>query len=178
MKLTSDNETLAENKVLILYILDKLDKPINNESLLKLVLSVQEMNYFYFQQFLLDLLENKYIIGYTKDEDTMYKITDSGKNTLSLTNDLLPGILKLNIDNALKIGVEEVQNSSHAVSEFIPRSEDDFIVKCKLIKNNITIFEIKLSANSREQAKLIAEKWENNNQEIYPIVMELLTKKD
>lgn len=178
MKLTSDSETLAENKVLILYILDKLDKPINNESLLKLVLSVQEMNYFYFQQFLLDLLENKYIIGYTKEDDTMYKITDSGKNTLSLTNDLLPGILKLKIDNALKTGVEEVQNSIHAISEFIPRSEDDFIVKCKLIENNVTVFEIKLSADSREQAKLIAEKWENNNQEIYPIVMELLTKKD
>lgn len=178
MKLTSDSETLAENKVLILYILDKLDKPINNDSLLKLVLSIQDMNYFYFQQFLLDLLENKYIIGYTKDDDTMYKITDSGRNTLSLTNDLLPGILKLKIDNALKTGVEEVQNSAHAVSEFIPRSEDDFIVKCKLIENNITIFEIKLSANSREEAKFIAEKWENNNQEIYPIVMELLTKKN
>lgn len=178
MKLTSDSETLAENKVLILYILDKLDKPINNDNLLKLVLSIQDMNYFYFQQFLLDLLENKYIIGYTKDDDTMYKITDNGRNTLSLTNDLLPGILKLKIDNALKTGVEEIQNSSYAVSEFIPRSEDDFIVKCKLIENNVTIFEIKLSANSREQAKLIAEKWENNNQEIYPIVMELLTKKD
>ena len=46
MKLTSDNETLAENKVLILYILNKLNKPINNDSLLKLVLSIQDMNYF------------------------------------------------------------------------------------------------------------------------------------
>ena len=29
-------------------------------------------HYFYFQQFLLDLLENKYIIGYTKEDKTMY----------------------------------------------------------------------------------------------------------
>ena len=61
MKLTQDSETLAENKVLILYILDKLNKPIHTDSLLSLVLEVQEMNYFYFQQFLLDLLENQYI---------------------------------------------------------------------------------------------------------------------
>ena len=87
MKLTEDSETLAENKVLILYILDKLNKPISNESLLKLVLSIQEMNYFYFQQFLLDLLDNQYIIGYTKDDKTMYKITDAGKETLNLTDD-------------------------------------------------------------------------------------------
>ena len=61
MKLTSDNNTLAENKVLILYILNRLTEPINNDALMQLVLSIQDMNYFYFQQFLLDLLENKYI---------------------------------------------------------------------------------------------------------------------
>ena len=178
MKLTSDSETLAENKVLILYILNKLNKPINNDNLLKLVLYVQDMNYFYFQQFLLDLLENKYIIGYTEEETTMYKITDKGKETLLLTNDLLPGIIKLKVDTALKVRVDEVQNKLHATSDFIPKNEDDFTVKCKLIENNIDVFEIKLSASSREQAKFIAEKWESNYSEIYAIVMELLTRKE
>ena len=67
MKLTSDNETLAENKVLILYILNKIDKPVSNDELLQLVLSIEDMNYFYFQQFLLDLLENKYIETYKEN---------------------------------------------------------------------------------------------------------------
>lgn len=177
MKLTEDSEKLAENKVLILYILDKLNKPINNESLLHLVLSVQDMNYFYFQQFLLDLLEDKYVIGYTKEEKTMYKITDLGRETLSLTEDLLPGITKLKIDTALKTEVDEVQNYNHAVSEFIPRNENEFLVKCKLIQNNMTTFELNLKANSREQAKYIADKWESEHEEIYPIILEMLTKK-
>ena len=177
MKLTEDSEKLAENKVLILYILNRLDKPICNDSLLKLVLSVRDMNYFYFQQFLLDLLENNYIIGYTKDEHTMYKITDSGKETLQLTEDLLPGITKLQIDNALKEEVDEVQNVEHAVSEFIPRSENEFIVKCKLVKNGISTFEITITAKSREEAKTISAKWEKEYDEIYPILLELLTKK-
>ncbi len=177
MKLTENSEILAENKVLILYILNKLDKPINNESLLRLVLSIQEMNYFYFQQFLLDLLDNQYIIGYTKDDKTMYKITEAGKETLNLTNDLLPGIIKLKIDNALKIQVDEVQNLNHAISEFIPQNEKEFIVKCKLIQNNITNFELTLIASSREQAKFIADKWEKEHEEIYPIILEMLTRK-
>ncbi len=178
MKLTSNNDSLAENKVLILYILDNLNKPITSDNLLKLVLYVQEMNYFYFQQFLLDLLENKFIIGYTKDEETMYKITDKGRQTLELTNDLLPGILKLKIDTALKVRVDEVQNEVHPTSDFTPINEDNFTVKCNLVENNMTIFGIKLTASSREQAKLISQKWENNYNEIYAIVMELLTKKD
>ncbi|MCI8482552.1 MAG: DUF4364 family protein [Clostridia bacterium] len=177
MKLTENNEALAENKVLILYILNQLNKPISNESLLHLVLSAQEMNYFYFQQFLLDLLDMQYIIGYTKEDKTMYKITETGKETLSLTNDLLPGIMKLKIDNALKREVDEVQNLNHAVSEFIPQNENEFIVKCKLIQNNISNFELSLLASSREQAKLIANKWEKEHEEIYPIILEMLTRK-
>lgn len=178
MKLTSDSDTLAENKVLILYILNKLAKPISNDSLLKLVTSAQDMNYFYFQQFLLDLLQDKYIIGYTKDEETMYKITEEGIHTLELTNDLLPGILKLKIDTVLNAELDEVQNSTHATSEFFPQSENEFIVKCKLVENNISTFEIKVNATSRDQAKCISKNWEENYQEIYPIVMELLTNKD
>ena len=67
MKLTSDNETLAENKVLILYILNKIDTPVSNNELLQLVLSIEDMNYFYFQQFILDLLENNYIEEYKEE---------------------------------------------------------------------------------------------------------------
>ena len=52
MQLSSDKSLLAESKVLILYILYKANKPLTNEEFLKLVLSVTDMNYFYFQQFL------------------------------------------------------------------------------------------------------------------------------
>ena len=39
---------LAENKVLILYILNQVHKPITNDNLYKLVLTAIDMNYFYF----------------------------------------------------------------------------------------------------------------------------------
>ena len=50
MKLASDDETLAENKVLILYVLEKANKPLTNDVLYKIVLAAVDMNYFYFQQ--------------------------------------------------------------------------------------------------------------------------------
>lgn len=86
MKLGADNETLAENKVLILYILSLLDEAINNNALYKLVLSIQDMNYFYFQQFLLDLEENKYIVNYEKDDGTVYEITENRKKYTKFDN--------------------------------------------------------------------------------------------
>ena len=86
MKLGADNEKLAENRVLILYILSLLEETVNNSALYKLVLSIQDMNYFYFQQFLLDLEENKYIVNYEKDDGIVYEITENRKKYVKLNN--------------------------------------------------------------------------------------------
>lgn len=176
MKLGADNDTLAENKVLILYLLSIMDKPINNDALYRLVLSIQEMNYFYFQQFLLDLKSDDYIIGYDKENNEVYEITENGRNTLNLTLDMLPGIIKMKVDTTVKGELREIQNESGVRAEFIPLSEVEFIVKCKIIENNVTIFEIQTLATSREQAIRIVKNWEENTGEIYPRVIQMLNE--
>ena len=85
MQLSSDKSLLAESKVLILYILYKANKPLTNEEFLKLVLSVTDMNYFYFQQFLLDLLNTKYVISYKKEDlekDKLEKLQEDLKQAI------------------------------------------------------------------------------------------------
>lgn len=173
--LTSDSEALAENKVLILYILDKVNKPITNDSLYKLVLSALDMNYFYFQQFLLDLIDTKFVVNYHKDTSSVYEITESGKNTLALTMDLLPGIIKLKADTNLKTELEHTEEEYSVVAEYTPRSENNYIVFCKIIENSETIFEVKTFAGSREQAKEIVDNWKNNAEYIYPQILKALT---
>lgn len=179
MKLTSDNETLAENKVLILYILNKIGKPISNDALLNLVLAVTDMNYFYFQQFLLDLLENKYIMNYSKDEHNLYEITDFGKETLELTKDIIPGIFKLRVDSNFKSEMESFENEHSVIAEYTPKNENYFNITCKIVEKNETIFEVKTFAGSPEQAKNIVDNWKNHADEMYPAILNILanTKK-
>ena len=50
MKLSSSSEVLAENKVLILYILDQINEPVLDSTLLEVVSSVTDLNYFYFHK--------------------------------------------------------------------------------------------------------------------------------
>lgn len=177
MKLTSDNETLAENKVLILYILGKLKKPITNDSLYKLVLSAFEMNYFYFQQFLLDLIESKFVIGFPKENQTVYEITELGKNTLELTIDILPGIIKLKLDTNFKNLLKSSEEEYSVIAEYIPRTENHYIVDCRIMEDHETTFEVKTFASSREQAKEIVDNWKANATSIYPQILNLLTTK-
>lgn len=176
MKITSDNETLAENKVLILYVLDTVNKPITNDALYSIVSSATDLNYFYFQQFLLDLIEVKYVVCYTKETQDVYELTESGKNTLDLTLDILPGIIKLKVDTNLKSSIEMFENAQSVVAEYIPKSENEYEVQCKIVENNEVIFDIKTFAYSREQAQNIVDNWKKNASKLYPKLIGLLTK--
>ena len=175
MMLASDDNVLAENKVLILYLLNKLDKKMTNDALYRVVLSVEEMNYFYFQQFLLDLIANDYVMQYQNEDKTLYQITDKGKQTLELTEDILPGIIKLQVDMNLTGAIEEVNDESSITAEYTPKSENYYNITCKIIEKNETIFEIKTFAGSREQAKQIVDNWKTYTIQIYPKLIETLT---
>lgn len=175
MKLTSDNQKLAENKVLILYILNSVKEAMTNNSLYKIILAVIDMNYFYFQQFLIDLIEHKYVMHYETDGNTVYKITEKGRETLELTEDLLPGIMKLQVDTNLKSAIEDVEEENSIVAEYTPKNENNYNVTCKIVEHNECLFEIKTFAGSREQAKQIVDNWKSYAIHIYPKLLETLT---
>ncbi len=175
MKLAYDNDTLVENKALILYVLDKIGKPVSNTVLLKLITSINNMNYFYFQQFLLDLIETKYIICYQNEKETIYELTEEGKQALQLIKDLIPGYLKFKADNNFKENLRKIENELSVTADFIPNGENDYTVKCNITEDNKTIFEIETFAASREQAKAIVDNWLENSDSIYPRILEIIT---
>lgn len=174
MKITSDTDMLAENKVLILYILSRVNKPITNDLLYSIVKNANDLNYFYFQQFLLDLIDTRYIKSFENETQNLYEITPEGKNTLNLTLDLLPGIIKLKVDTNLKSNLEDFDNSESIVAEFTPKSEKEYNVECKIVENGEVIFEIKTLAYSRMQAQTIVENWKSNATKLYPKFLDSL----
>lgn len=88
--MTKTDEKLADSKILILYILQKIGMPVNYKELLELVISISDMNYFDFQQFLQDLLDDKFILKHEENEVEIIELTNEGKNALELTIDMLP----------------------------------------------------------------------------------------
>ena len=179
MSSNSNNATtLAENKVLILYILNLINNDIKQDDLFKLVSSINNMNYFFFKQILTDLIDSKLVGTYTKEEEQVLKITDNGKNAYILTKDVLPGLLKLKADSIFKKEFASIENEASVIAEFIPKNENDYTVKCKIVENNETIFEVRTFVGSRERAKKIVDNWNKHANSIYPQMLNLLLKDD
>ena len=88
---TEENQkNLAENKLIILYLLQNVDCVLSNMQILKLLYDFDGFNYYYFQHILSDLVEKKYIMSYKQEEEWLYKITTEGSEVLELTENMLP----------------------------------------------------------------------------------------
>ena len=166
--------TLAENKVLMLYILSCINGDITQDGLFKIISSINDINYFYFKQVLTDLMDSKLVGSYTKVNEQVIKITSEGKNAYILTKDILPGIMKLKADNIFKKEFSDIEEKSSIIAEFTPKSENEYIIKCKIVENNETIFEVKTFAGTRDRAKRIVDNWNKNANSIYPKILNML----
>lgn len=174
MEESYNSNSLAENKVLILYTLNTINREVTDTDLFKIISTINNINYFFFRDILVDLVESKLVGTYTKEEQDVYEITPEGKNSLELTIDILPGIIKLKADNIFKQQLLTIADEESISAEFIPESENDYTVKCRIVENNKTIFEIRTFAGSNEQAKKISDNWRKNAKQIYPQVINLL----
>ena len=166
--------TLAENKVLILYILTRISRDIKQDDLFKIISSINDINYFYFKQLLTDLIDSKLVGTYTKEEEPVIKITSEGKNAYLLTKDVLPGIMKLKADNIFQEEFANIEEEASVIAEYTPRNENDYMIKCKIVENNETIFEVKTFVGSRDRAKRIVDNWNKNATTIYPKMLNML----
>ena len=101
---------------------------------------------------------------------------DLGKNTLELTNDIIPGIIKLKVDTSFSGELKEKAQKESVTAEYTPKSETEYTVTCKINENSTCIFEISVFAGSREEAKRIVDNWRENAYRIYPEILNSLNK--
>ena len=72
----------------------------------------------------------------------------------------------------------EKASESSIITEYIPKDEKNYTVKCKIVEKNETVFEVSTFAGSRDRAKQISDNWKNNANNIYPKIMDLLLDGD
>ena len=175
-EITDNNEIKAENKLIILYLLNKANCKLTNLQIQRLLYDFEGFNYYYFQHILSDLVEKKYIVNYKQEDEWLYEITAEGKEILSLTENMLPGIIKYKLDSITKELLQQVQNEVSITAEYIPENDNEYITRCKISENHNTLFELSIYCASGDQAKIIADNWKKHASEYYPEIIEMLSK--
>ena len=172
---TEENQkNLAENKLIILYLLHNADCVLSNLQILKLLYDFEGFNYYYFQHILSDLVEKKYIISYKQEEEWLYQITPTGSEVLALTENMLPGIIKHKLDIIIRDLLHDVKTELTISAEYLPESDNKFMTKCKISEDHKTLFEVHVLCDSQTQAKKIAENWKKDSNKYYKEIINIL----
>lgn len=174
----NDVTELAENKLLLLYILNKIDMPISNSHITQIVLENNLINYFSLQQYLSELIASELILDKKENKRHILSLTSKGKNALDFFISRVPEKKKEIIDTYVDKNISNIKREFEVVWELESLINKKFIVDLKLKRKDDLLIEIKLPADTNTRANEIYSLWKDNNEEIYDTILKLFDRRD
>lgn len=167
-------DTLTLYKLIVLKMLDQVDSVLTNSQISEFILEKEYTNYFTLQQVLSEMVETGLVTKSSSHNSSHYRITESGKNTLSFFGDKVSDAICQDIDAYLQTHQMEIRNTLSTTADYFPGNNDDYLVRCQVREQNSTLIDLTLSVPSKKQAVSMCNHWKEKSQEIYAYVMKSL----
>jgi len=168
----SDSFTLY--KLIILFMLNKVDFPLNTNQISEFILEKGYTNYFTIQQVLNDLTDNKLITTEALRGATFYRNTEEGRNTLSYFGDRIPQPIVNDIITYFNEKKYQLKNSVTVLADYSRTPALDYAVHCIVREGDSSLIDLTLSVPDEETASSIARNWDKKHTSIYAYLMEEL----
>lgn len=169
-----DTSELAENKLLLLYIFDKIKLPIPNIQITQIVLENNFINYFTLHQYISELIASGFLEYTAEDSKHRLIITAKGSRVLMMFRERLTKQKLETIDNYLKKHLDKIKKEVTISAEYTIEESDNYIVNLKAMENNAVLIDLKLNVPSNKQARELCSRWKQNSAELYSEIMKLL----
>lgn len=169
-----DTLELAESKLLILYLFNKIKFPVSNNQLTQIILENNFINYFTLQQYLTELVSSNFIKYTDESGNHRFTITDKGVKVLALFENRISNSKIEIIDNYLNNQMEIIKKEVAVTADYTIENKDNFIVNLKATENDSILIDIKINVGSNKQARSLCEKWKSNSSDLYNRIIQLL----
>lgn len=170
--MTQDPLTLY--KLIILYMLDRVDFKLTSAQISSFILEKEYTNYMTLQQVLSDLLDTELIKSDTLRNRTYYAITEEGQNTLSYFGNRISDAIISDINTFLKEKNLELKNEASITANYDRAVTGGYDAELTAKEKDIELVKIKLNVPTEEMAETICDNWYNKNQQIYKYLMQEL----
>ena len=171
------NTESAKNKLLLLYLIDKINIPVSAMQITKIILENKYINYFFLNKFLKELVQSGFLKATPDNERTIYEISENGKKTLEYFTPHIPQGIKSSIDKTIKSIRKNIKNEYLIKADFEPQSETEFIVKCSVSEDDFSLIGLEILVGTKRDAISICENWRKNSAVIYQDIIDAVTKK-
>lgn len=170
--MTQDPLTLY--KLIVLYMLDRVDFPLTNAQLYDYILEKEYTNYLTLQQVISELIDADMLRARSIRNRTHLEITKEGKQTLEFFSNRISTQIREDIDKYFKENQFELKNEVSVISNYYKSTSGEYEANLIIKEKQIKLVNLTMSVPSEDLAASICEKWETASQEVYKSLVEKL----
>ena len=167
---------MLDVKVLILYVMARVNYPVDIQQIYELSYQDDCLSYFDVCTAVPEMVNS----GHLKEqENNCYIITEKGKADGALTEDSIAFTVKQRAENAVSGFNRQIRRSSFVKTQIIPRESGDFSVLMSLDDEAGNLMTLELMAPNQRQAVRLGKLFEKKAEAVYNLTMaELLDDED
>ena len=167
---------MLDVKVLILFVMSRINYPVTNGEIYELCYQDDCLSYFDVCTAIPEMVKS----GHLKEvEDERFVITDKGRADGNLTEDSIAFTVKQRAENAVAKYNRQIRRSSFVKTQVIPRDTGDFSVIMALDDEMGNLMTLELVAPDQRQAVRLGKLFEKKAEMVYNLTMaELLDEED
>ncbi len=167
---------MLDVKVLILFVMSKVNYPVNNQEVYELCYQDDCLSYFDVCTAIPEMVASGHLAELGEEK---YEITEKGRETCALTEDSIAFTVKRRAENAVARFNRQIRRSSYVKTQVITREEGDCAVVMALDDDMGNLITMELQAPDSRQATRLARLFEKKAENVYNLIMtELLDEED
>lgn len=167
-------DPLTLYKLIVLYMLNKVDFPLTKSQIVDFMLEKEYTTYLNLQTAISQLRESNMILEKTIRNRTQLFITEEGISTLHFFQNRISAQIKSDVDSYLKAKTGFLKAEVMTTADYSKSPSGDYEAHLVAKENNELLFSIRLSVPTEALAGTVCQNWEEKNQIIYQKIIEQL----
>ena len=147
-----NQDVLTLYKLMVLYMLNKVDFPLTNSQISEFILDKGYTNYFSLQQAIHDLSDTELIRTEQIHNNSYYSMTEAGEETLSFFGHKIPEDIQSEIDQFFIEHKYHLRNENEVTADYYEEKKDSYIVHCEIRDKKERLVSVTLNVTDDEQA--------------------------
>ena len=157
-------------KLILLFIFEKMEFPLTDESINEIIVQNPEwMTYMDFREALFMLIQSKFVYQTTQASETNFAITQDGRGALGHFYQKIPASIREEIIEFAKENRPKYKRRQEYTWDYFKNADGTYTVVLK-IRDHVAgnnLLEIKFKTDTRQGAKLAANRWRETAASIY-----------
>lgn len=169
-------EAIAQNKLLILYLLKSINIQLSELQILRIVSENSWLNYFDLKECMFELMENRLVDQRDTPNGLFYSITELGGETVFYLEKELPASVRKAVDTYCEANRADLRLETELFADYLKIDEGEYKVMLKVLENQVPVFELNLVTYSQTSAEAFIKKWKNVAPHIYKSTYDKLSE--